>query len=143
MSARISIDLDAPTAPYEQIRAQLAAMIAVGAVQPGARLPTVRMLALDLGVAAGTAARAYKELEAAGMVSTRRRHGTVVSTTLGEVPGGGAHTAGTAGAAAHHAAAREVGAAVEQLILTGRAAGLSNDDLLNLLRGRLNQLRDG
>ncbi|RKO25494.1 GntR family transcriptional regulator [Pseudarthrobacter phenanthrenivorans] len=64
MSAGITVDLHSPTPPYEQIRSQISSL-ASGTLVPGSRLPTVRSLAADLGIAAGTVARAYKELEAA------------------------------------------------------------------------------
>ncbi|MFM9273712.1 GntR family transcriptional regulator, partial [Pseudarthrobacter sp. NKDBFgelt] len=79
MSAGITVDLRSATPPYEQIRSQISSLIALGALAPGSRLPTVRSLAADLGIAAGTVARAYKELEAAGLVDSRRRGGTVVA----------------------------------------------------------------
>lgn len=75
----VSVDLDHPTPPYEQIRAQIAAHLSAGALRPGDRLPTVRALAADLGVAVGTVSRAYRELEQEGAVTSRRRTGTVVS----------------------------------------------------------------
>ncbi len=86
MSAGISVDLGSATPPYEQIRAQVASLIALGALAPGTRLPTVRSLAADLGIAAGTVARAYRELEQAGLIETRRRNGTVVAGTRGREP---------------------------------------------------------
>lgn len=64
--------------PYEQLRAQLAVMVAVGHLEPGTRLPTVRDLAQALGVAPGTAARVYRELEHDGIVEGRGRQGTFV-----------------------------------------------------------------
>lgn len=45
----------------------------------GARLPPVRQLAIDLGVATGTVARAYQELESDGYLQTRRGGGTWVA----------------------------------------------------------------
>ena len=75
----VTVDLGAPVPPYEQVRAQVAGLIARGALAEGARLPTVRALAADLGLAVNTVARAYKELEAEGLVTTRRRAGTVVA----------------------------------------------------------------
>jgi DNA-binding transcriptional regulator YhcF (GntR family) len=65
--------------PYKQIRIQIMAQVASGALPPGTRLPTVRGLAASLGVAANTVARAYRELEHAGVVTTRGRAGTVVN----------------------------------------------------------------
>jgi len=75
------IDLDhaSGTPPYEQIRGQLAAHVDSGALQPGDRLPTVRRLAEDLGVATNTVARAYRELEQSGVIETRGRAGSFVT----------------------------------------------------------------
>ncbi len=75
----ITLDPSSAEAPYEQIRAQLAGQVASGELEPGVRLPTVRALAETLGVAANTVARAYRELEHAGVVTTRGRAGTVVN----------------------------------------------------------------
>ena len=46
---------------------------------PGTRLPTVRELAGQLGLAVNTVARAYRELESAGVLETRGRFGTFVA----------------------------------------------------------------
>ena len=78
MSTWLQVDPSDPTPPYEQLRRQVAQHIATGALAEGDRLPTVRQLARDLGLAAGTVARAYKELESAGLVETRRAAGTRV-----------------------------------------------------------------
>ena len=64
--------------PYEQLRAQLAVMVTVGLLEPGARLPTVRELAEATELAPGTVARAYRELEHDGVVEGRGRRGTFV-----------------------------------------------------------------
>jgi DNA-binding transcriptional regulator YhcF (GntR family) len=76
---RLRLDAHAQEPPYDQIRAQLADRIASGDLTPGTRLPTVRALADTLGVATNTVARAYRELEHAGLVTTRGRAGTVVN----------------------------------------------------------------
>lgn len=75
----IEIDDRSPLPPYEQLRSQLVAMVKAGDLTEGTRLPSIRQLANDLGVAGGTVARAYRELESAGIVHTRGRHGTVVA----------------------------------------------------------------
>lgn len=49
------------------------------ALPPGAKLPPVRRLAGDLGLAPNTVARAFRELEAAGLVETQGRRGTIVA----------------------------------------------------------------
>ncbi|MFF3866801.1 GntR family transcriptional regulator [Micromonospora sp. NPDC001898] len=76
---RIVVDQASPVAPYEQVRGQLAEQIGDGRLPVGTRLPTVRRLAGELGLAANTVARAYRELEAAGLLETRGRHGTFVA----------------------------------------------------------------
>ena len=75
----IAVDPGSPVPPYEQVRAQLAELIGDGRLPVGTRLPTVRQLAADLGLAVNTVARAYRELEAAGLLETRGRHGTFVA----------------------------------------------------------------
>ncbi len=79
MTVELRLDPDDPTPPYEQLRRQLSAVIQSGTLAPQTRLPTVRQLAADLGVAAGTVMRAYAALEGEGLVVTRRGGGTAVS----------------------------------------------------------------
>ncbi|MFI5282058.1 MAG: GntR family transcriptional regulator [Candidatus Dormibacterales bacterium] len=76
----ITVNTESPVPPFEQIRAQISALIAGGELRRDDRLPSVRQLAADLGLAAGTAARAYRELEAAGLIRTRRGGGSRVVT---------------------------------------------------------------
>lgn len=75
----ITLDTSDGDPPYEQIRTQIAAQVASGELPPGTKLPTVRALATTLGIAPNTVARAYRELEHSGVVSTRGRNGTVVN----------------------------------------------------------------
>lgn len=75
----IRVDQAAGTPPYEQVRTQIATLVRSGALPVGTRLPTVRKLAEDLGLAVNTVARSYKELEADGVIETRGRHGTFVA----------------------------------------------------------------
>ncbi|SCL53655.1 transcriptional regulator, GntR family [Micromonospora peucetia] len=76
---RISVDQASAVPPYEQVRGQLAELIGTGRLAVGTRLPTVRGFAADLGLAVNTVARAYRELEAAGLLETRGRLGTFVA----------------------------------------------------------------
>ena len=73
------LDHSSPVPPYEQVRSQIAAAIDDGSLQPAAQLPTVRRLARDLGLAVNTVARAYRELEMAGLIETRGRQGSFVA----------------------------------------------------------------
>ncbi|MDN4480093.1 GntR family transcriptional regulator [Demequina muriae] len=75
----VTLSADSGTPPYEQIRGQVIAAVQAGTLAPGAKLPPVRRLAQELGLAVNTVARAYRELEADGVVETRGRNGTVVS----------------------------------------------------------------
>lgn len=74
----LHIDPTASTPPFAQLQQQLRQQIASGELPPGTRLPPVRRLAGDLGLAPNTVARAYRELEASGHVVTRGRNGTAV-----------------------------------------------------------------
>lgn len=74
----IIVDSGSPVRPFEQIRGQLADLIRSGSVEGGQRLPSIRQLAADLRVAPGTVAKAYAELEEAGLITTSRAHGTRV-----------------------------------------------------------------
>jgi DNA-binding transcriptional regulator YhcF (GntR family) len=78
---RMILRLDARShiPPFEQLRAQLAVMVTVGHLEPGARLPTVRELAKAADLAPGTVARAYRELERDGVIEGRGRRGTFVA----------------------------------------------------------------
>ncbi|MGW6783658.1 MULTISPECIES: GntR family transcriptional regulator [unclassified Streptomyces] len=77
---KITIDGSAGSAaPYEQLRAQIAARARSGKLPAGFKLPTVRGLAEDLGLAANTVAKAYRALEADGVIETRGRNGTFVA----------------------------------------------------------------
>ena len=56
----------------------MASAIGRGRLLPGDRLPAVREMAVGLGIAPNTVAKAYRRLEAAGLVEGRGRHGTFV-----------------------------------------------------------------
>jgi DNA-binding transcriptional regulator YhcF (GntR family) len=75
----IVIDSSSPVPPFEQLRSQLAHQIQDQTLVVGTRLPTVRRMAADLGLAVNTVGRAYRELEEAGLIETRGRNGSFVS----------------------------------------------------------------
>ena len=89
----LSIDTEASDPPFEQVRSQLANAITTGQFEPEDQLPTVRKLAADLGLAANTVARAYRELELAGIIETRGRHGSFVAGSLSPKKEAGARSA--------------------------------------------------
>ena len=83
----MTIDATDPTPPYEQLRRRLDELISTGVLVDGERLPSVRQLASDLSLAAGTVARAYTELEKGGLVLSRRGAGTRVTAPRSLVSG--------------------------------------------------------
>lgn len=113
---QLVIDHSDPAPPYEQICRQVVTLVEAGELAPGDRLPTVRRLAEDLGLAVNTVARAYRELETRGAIETRGRSGSFVT---------GSDTRRVAG----EAAASFVGRV--------RDLGLSDDEALGLVRHAL------
>lgn len=141
MTWALRIDARDPAPPYEQVRRAIAEHVAAGRLSEGERLPPVRQLAGDLGVAAGTVARAYRELEAAGVVRTRRGGGTTVAPGARQVPSAlpapGARTG--AGAAADDAASPAARAltALEAAVARAHAAGVADAEIRGALERAL------
>jgi DNA-binding transcriptional regulator YhcF (GntR family) len=113
----IVIDANSSTPPYEQLRVQLARQIQDHTLVVGTRLPTVRHMAADLGLAVNTVGRAYRELEEAGLIETRGRAGSFVSAA-GEKSRERARQA----AADYAAVVTSVGLDVEEAVRIVRAA---------------------
>jgi DNA-binding transcriptional regulator YhcF (GntR family) len=116
----LTVNLDSPIPVSEQIRSQVATLVAVGTLTSGDRLPASRDLARDLGIAVGTVQRAYRELEASGVVVSRRRTGTVIAphsrpSAMGQ-------------------ASDELLADIRALVAAARAAHLDDEIVLNLVR---------
>ncbi|WP_308279631.1 GntR family transcriptional regulator [Phycicoccus mangrovi] len=122
----LRVEHDGARPPFDQVRSQLAEAVGDGRLAEGTRLPTVRGLAEELGLAANTVARAYKELEAAGLVVTRGRLGTLVA------PGAGGDRSD--GDPAMRLAAADFARAA-------RAAGLADEAAVALVRDALGHLR--
>jgi len=112
--------------PFEQVRDGLAAAVRNGELTPGDRLPTVRNLAADLGLASNTVARAYRELEAAGVVETRGRNGTFVAAHGSDL----AMEAAIA-TAAYAKRLRELGISAEEAVALVRKALACHSGLTN------------
>ena len=121
MTLKIDIDAGAATAPYEQVRAQIAGQALSGTLPVGYKLPTVRGLAETLGLAANTVAKAYRALESDGVIETRGRNGTFVAAA-GDASAreASAAAAGVRGAGPPPRPLRVAGACRG----TGRAAGV-------------------
>lgn len=101
------IDANSSVPPYEQLRTQIARMVDDGTLEAGEKLPTVRRLAADLGLAVNTVARAFRELEGDGVITTRGRQGSFVRSDVADDQTSGSAT--REAAAAYTRAARAAG----------------------------------
>ncbi|MEP7194620.1 MAG: GntR family transcriptional regulator [Actinomycetota bacterium] len=123
----LSIDTESATAPFEQVRTQIASAVAAGRLSPGTKLPTVRRLAADLGLAPNTVARAYRELEADAVIATHGRGGTFVrSDVLDEQT-------------SHSGAADLAKTAANDYVHTARRLGLNSQEAGRLVQNAWNQ----
>ena len=116
MSLALVVDPGSAVPPYEQVRDGIRGQVDDGTLAPGFRLPPVRSLATSLDLAPNTVARAYKELEALGVVETRGRAGTFV---------------------AGRGVDRAVGAAAASYVADVRRLGLTDADALEAVRRAL------
>ena len=118
----VQVDTGSLVPPYEQVRAQIVDMIDGGVLGPGSRLPTIRQLANDLGLATGTIARAYRELETGGYVTGRGRHGTFITDSQTRAPHRERRQRLTDAAARFAAEAHRLGIEPEVALASARAA---------------------
>ena len=109
---------------YEQLIRQIKHAIVTGVIKPGDQLPTVRDLAIELIVNPNTVARAYRELEQAGLVDSNTRRGTIVKLSP---PGMLASER-----------RKRVQPFIDQLLTEGRVLNFTDEELLELIRKTLN-----
>lgn len=91
---QVEVSTDSPVPPYEQLRISVLRQVRDGTLTAGTKIPTVRALAAELGLAPNTVARAYRELETDGVLETRGRQGSFIAAS-------GDPTRDAAGRAAH------------------------------------------
>ena len=84
MQLRISVQDGAPI--YQQIVEQVKYLVAGGRLQPGDDVPPIRVLAEQLRINPNTVARAYLELERAGIITMRQGFGTTVAQVKSPLP---------------------------------------------------------
>ncbi len=78
MPAVLTVDPRSGVPIYQQIVEQVKRSVALGALQAGEQLPTVKQLAVDLTVNPNTVARAYRELEREQVIETAPGRGSFV-----------------------------------------------------------------
>lgn len=120
----LTVDPRDRTPLYAQLEQGIRAAIATGRLGPGAQLPTVRQLAVELRVNANTVARVYGELERSGVIETRRGVGSFVSATPAQ-------------AQPRRDRQRRLRAFVTRLLADADAAGFAADELLDELGRRV------
>lgn len=104
---------------YEQIKEQIKASILTGELSENAALPSLRQLARDLQVSLVTTTRAYSELELEGFVQT--------------MPGKGVYVKKINAAFVRDKYLKETEEALATAVQRGKLAGLSADDLHEIL----------
>jgi len=120
-----TMDTASPVPVYEQLIECVTNGIASGALETGDRIPPVRSLATELGLAAGTVAKAYRTMEANGVIETRGRKGTFIAQSSDD----------------RHAAA--CGAATEYLDRVSGELHYSPEECLQIVQRMLDQRTAG
>ena len=123
MAALLSVDPRDPTPLHAQLERAIRVAIATGHLRPGAQLPTVRQLAVDLRINANTVARVYLALEREGVVATKRGVGTFIADPVPK---------------SAHAGQRErrLRSLIDQLLAETAALGYSPDEVTQHLARR-------
>src|SRR5690606_20934999 len=75
---KLSIDTNNPTPVFQQLVDQIHFKISAGELQPGMKLPSIRLLAADHNLAVNTVAKALRQLEFRGLIQAQDRSGYVV-----------------------------------------------------------------
>lgn len=126
---RLGVHFHTGVPVYLQIVQQVKAAAAGGSLRPGEALPSVRSLAEELRINRNTAARAYAELEAEGVIETR--------------PGAGCFLKANGASPLRRAVRSErIAAELDALIVQAHHLRISDDDLKTLLEERLEQFRE-
>ncbi|MEP7048429.1 MAG: GntR family transcriptional regulator [Ilumatobacteraceae bacterium] len=115
----LSVDPSRALPVYEQVREQIRRMVAAGTLQPGTRLPTIRQLAADLGLAKGTIERAYELLEHDTVIERHGRNGSYVSDVVRSTA---------------HEMAVGLEAGAEALVIVARQLGADEEATLRAVR---------
>lgn len=124
----LRVDPEAALPVYEQIRLQIQRMAVTGTLAAGTRLPTIRQLSADLGLAKGTVSKAYELLESDRVVEARGRNGTFIAQQAKVRP---------------EKRTAQLAAAADAFVVTTRQLGLDEDAAHDALQQAWRSLSDG
>ena len=124
--ALINIDKGSSTPLYVQLTEQVRLLIHEGALEAGDAMPTVRGLAVELGINANTVARVYRDLQAEGWLVLQRGVGSFVSD--------GADAPLSSGDFA------QIESYVDQLIDIAQRVGLKRHEMSQMIESRWNEV---
>jgi DNA-binding transcriptional regulator YhcF (GntR family) len=119
-----NVDPALPVPVGTQLRGVIEYGIVCGQLAPGLRLPTVRSMAKELGIAPMTVSQVYKELKAVGLLETKPGHGTFVSTSV---------------QAQVRPRMLDLQRRVDALLDEADTAGLSSAELVGMVNARINR----
>ena len=119
---QLRISAHDPVPIYLQIVNQVKYLVASGRLSPEEELPPIRTLAEQLVINPNTVARAYRELEQAGIVIKRRTTGTYVS--------------GAASPLARRQRLKIIAERVDALLAEARQLNIDTDTLIDLIHER-------
>jgi len=122
------LDIKSGVPFYRQIVDQIRYGIASKRLLPGEQLPTVRELAVQLGLNPNTVRKAYSELEILGVLDTQQGTGTFVSNQEVEI-----------GDAERRRMLKQV---CDELVARGQQYNLTLNDIVDHLQRRLNDGRE-
>lgn len=120
----IQIDSQSSTPVFEQIVREIKSAVARGACRPGDVIPPVRQLAKQLLVNPNTVAKAYRDLERDGVLTTRRGAGVFVALGARKL--------------CHDERRRDLHSEMARVIAEAQRAGMSNDEIARLIKQLLN-----
>ena len=124
-TVQITIDSDSGIPLWLQLRNRLIYLIASGRFQAGDKLPTVRELAVDLGINYNTVSKVYRDLERDGLIRTKQGSGTFVTyegDRTGECPDAA------------------IEAIVVKLVDESRNTGMTNKEVISLVEKYLERI---
>ena len=120
MELAVTIEKGSAVPIYAQLSEQIRLLIHRGALAAGDSMPTVRSLAVELGINANTVARVYRDLQRDGLLRLERGVGTFVAEREG-------------GSAMAESDFRSIKDKASELIDLGKSAGLRVGELTQLV----------